>query len=441
MAFRGRSTAWAKNSEAVTIAKRLLADAAAVSQMSPLQRLFVILPLQNSENLEDQTQSSALIDDLATQSVGTPLENYFARCATLAHSHHDAVLRFGRLPDRNGTLGRTSTEAELKYLEVEQSGAAWWGMPSTAKPAVMQTNMDIADWADDHYEEAHELRRNASTMQCSAVSFLRENGKDIVAPLLSRTTQKHLKVLSIGCGCGELDFSLLSGYIRDERVASVDMICIEPHDKERQKLQERFSKWQLDGQCSGHEKLRCEVQSHSFQPQEINSVASFDMAFLGHVLYHFHDRKQEMLRAALSHVKPGGIVVIVHGADQGVPEIQHELLPILRGAPREVFKASDIDKLLQNDLAKDVDNFVRYDIDAHLDLHEIALATTEGNKIMSFCIEVDLQRCAKKEIEQVRNAFLSRGVERPTQAHLRRGPFMQEPVHCYRIQKKRAHAS
>ena len=40
----------------------------------------------------------------------------FTENVRFAREHHDIVERFGRFPHRNRTLGRESTEEELRYL-------------------------------------------------------------------------------------------------------------------------------------------------------------------------------------------------------------------------------------------------------------------------------------------------------------------------------------
>ena len=95
--------------------------------------------------------------------------------------------------------------------------------------SVPSARFDIDDWDNTHYDEAHTLRRNASTMQRNMVAFLRTNAREVVQPLLKADGPVRLRVLTIGCGCGELDCAFLHGLLNDPAIAAVDMACLEPN--------------------------------------------------------------------------------------------------------------------------------------------------------------------------------------------------------------------
>lgn len=79
------------------------------------QRGFFYLPFEHSESLEDQHTSVELFTRLAAD---TPAAHRGNAEETLrfALAHRDIVVRFGRFPHRNATLGRVSTPAELEFL-------------------------------------------------------------------------------------------------------------------------------------------------------------------------------------------------------------------------------------------------------------------------------------------------------------------------------------
>jgi uncharacterized protein (DUF924 family) len=64
---------------------------------------FLFMPLMHSEVLADQDNCVRLFAETVEDS-------------SFAHHHRDIVKQYGRFPGRNKVLGRTSTEAELKYL-------------------------------------------------------------------------------------------------------------------------------------------------------------------------------------------------------------------------------------------------------------------------------------------------------------------------------------
>jgi uncharacterized protein (DUF924 family) len=78
--------------------------------LSELERMFVYLPFEHSENLADQDESVRLFTAL-----GEEMTRY-------AEEHRDVIRRFGRFPHRNAALGRTSTPDELTYLTQPGAG-------------------------------------------------------------------------------------------------------------------------------------------------------------------------------------------------------------------------------------------------------------------------------------------------------------------------------
>jgi uncharacterized protein (DUF924 family) len=78
--------------------------------MLPVQRQFLYLPLEHSEDLRDQEKSLELFGSLEA----FPETRGLTRWAV---SHHEIIARFGRFPHRNAALGRASSREELEFLE------------------------------------------------------------------------------------------------------------------------------------------------------------------------------------------------------------------------------------------------------------------------------------------------------------------------------------
>lgn len=109
--FRGSARAFATDAKALEIAKSVVARGYD-SGMTEDQRLFIYLPFEHSENLEDQRQSVRLI----AANTADPLYLDYA-CRHLA-----VIAMFGRFPHRNAIIGRTSTPAEEAFLALPGSG-------------------------------------------------------------------------------------------------------------------------------------------------------------------------------------------------------------------------------------------------------------------------------------------------------------------------------
>ena len=102
--FRGTPRAFATDALALSIAEHAIA-ASLDQQLTQLQRLFLYMPFQHSEDRAVQARSIQLFTQLG-----------IADNLGYAHRHKDIVDRFGRFPHRNAVLGRQSTTEELQFI-------------------------------------------------------------------------------------------------------------------------------------------------------------------------------------------------------------------------------------------------------------------------------------------------------------------------------------
>jgi uncharacterized protein (DUF924 family) len=109
-AYRGAAEAFATDHIALAIAK-IAVDEGLDSSMTKDQRLFLYLPYEHSENLEDQRESVRLISSFGDQ-----------RLLQFALDHQDMIERFGRFPHRNKVLGRADRAGEA---EAVADGHSW----------------------------------------------------------------------------------------------------------------------------------------------------------------------------------------------------------------------------------------------------------------------------------------------------------------------------
>ncbi|MGD2141563.1 MAG: DUF924 family protein [Burkholderiales bacterium] len=85
-------------------------------QLRPIERVFLYMPLEHSESIEDQQHCVALFSQLA-RDVLPQQRKLFDGYVDYAVRHRDIVLRFGRFPHRNAILGRQSTDEEQAFLK------------------------------------------------------------------------------------------------------------------------------------------------------------------------------------------------------------------------------------------------------------------------------------------------------------------------------------
>lgn len=83
--------------------------------LRPIEQLFLLLPLEHSENLADQEECVARLEQLAA-TVPDAWRATFDGFVDFAVRHRDIIARFGRFPHRNQILGRTSSADEQAFL-------------------------------------------------------------------------------------------------------------------------------------------------------------------------------------------------------------------------------------------------------------------------------------------------------------------------------------
>ena len=91
-------------------------DSGADAELQPIERVFFYLPLEHSESRVDQVRSVACFSELLKQAPPQQQE-LFAGYLDFARKHQAIVERFARFPHRNQILDRTSTDAEIRFLE------------------------------------------------------------------------------------------------------------------------------------------------------------------------------------------------------------------------------------------------------------------------------------------------------------------------------------
>ncbi|KAG0258231.1 hypothetical protein BG011_003422 [Mortierella polycephala] len=92
------------------------------ANVHPFFKHFLYMPLEHSENLEDQAESVREFTREYEQA--EPMfKDMFKQYLTFAVKHEAVIKKFGRFPHRNAVLGRISTEAERIHLET--GGDRW----------------------------------------------------------------------------------------------------------------------------------------------------------------------------------------------------------------------------------------------------------------------------------------------------------------------------
>ncbi|AFZ58620.1 DUF924 domain-containing protein [Anabaena cylindrica FACHB-243] len=107
--FRDTPEAFATDWEALSAAQHAVAQGFD-RELLPVQRWFIYLPFEHSENLAHQRQCVKLFQQLSHDSDSIiAIESAF--------DHMKIISRFGRFPHRNQILGRLSTPEEEEFLQ------------------------------------------------------------------------------------------------------------------------------------------------------------------------------------------------------------------------------------------------------------------------------------------------------------------------------------
>ena len=107
--FRGQAQAFATDLKALSVAQGAIANGFD-KQMLPVERLFIYIPFEHSENLEHQRESLKLFKQLESDPDSASFIDY-------AERHFQVIERFGRFPHRNQILGRQNTLEEEQFLQ------------------------------------------------------------------------------------------------------------------------------------------------------------------------------------------------------------------------------------------------------------------------------------------------------------------------------------
>jgi uncharacterized protein (DUF924 family) len=116
---RGTPRAYAGDARALALALQMLegGDTAAL----PLEeRLFALMPLVHTEDLEMQDRAVELSEQMVTAAPNDDLRSVWSTGAARTRHYRDIIQRFGRFPHRNAILGRKSSAEELAFLADEE---------------------------------------------------------------------------------------------------------------------------------------------------------------------------------------------------------------------------------------------------------------------------------------------------------------------------------
>lgn len=113
--YRGTDRSFAFDQRALKAAQIAIANRFDEKMTTP-ERLFLYMPFEHSEDLDQQARAVELFTKLSEEAKGEE-KTYVADSLDWAVRHFDVIEKFGRFPHRNDALGRESTTEEREFLK------------------------------------------------------------------------------------------------------------------------------------------------------------------------------------------------------------------------------------------------------------------------------------------------------------------------------------
>jgi uncharacterized protein (DUF924 family) len=118
-AFRGSGEAFAYDPKARALAGSLVD--AGWRRFAVIERVFLTIPFEHSEDVADQDRGVYLSAELAL-TAPEPVRGFCRTFLDYTTAHRNLIRKFGRFPHRNAVLGRESTPEELAFMAEKGRG-------------------------------------------------------------------------------------------------------------------------------------------------------------------------------------------------------------------------------------------------------------------------------------------------------------------------------
>ena len=88
-----------------------------LDQASAQEKMFILMPYQHSEDIEDQQFGLGVLEKLIQTETDLCEKNILKKALFHQRKHYELIKKFGRFPKRNMYLLRDSTEEEIDYID------------------------------------------------------------------------------------------------------------------------------------------------------------------------------------------------------------------------------------------------------------------------------------------------------------------------------------
>jgi uncharacterized protein (DUF924 family) len=118
--FRGTARAFAQDRQALALTLSGM-QFGADATLDPVERIFFYMPLMHAEDADVQEEAIAAFRRLRPEAPAE-LHAIFDDSLSSAVEHRNLIVRFGRFPHRNRSLGRENTAEEIHWLATGGKG-------------------------------------------------------------------------------------------------------------------------------------------------------------------------------------------------------------------------------------------------------------------------------------------------------------------------------
>jgi len=286
------------------------------------------------------------------------------------------------------------------------------------------------------YAELYELRRAASTMQSNTIAWLQSNIASVLKETLvlpAGEAPRPLRLVSIGCGDGDLELILLKALqaaIRASEWTGVHIVGLDTDLEAVAVFQRRLAAQQRDGHLDSNITVEPTNQTYPWTPG--SQVPMGDVAIMSHVIHFMPDRRAAV-QAALASLRPAGRLVIVQQDFRGVPHVQKLVLPTLTGGAAVLFAAEHLEDVMKDVSIQSLCASVhRNRVPAFMDLASLRDASRRehGVGLASFAIHVNLLEADPRITQLVFDTFLRHSVPSAEEGR-KGGPFLPDGVSVF----------
>jgi len=239
------------------------------------------------------------------------------------------------------------------------------------------------------YQQAYFLRRSVSTMAEVARRRLVACAQEAAA--IAAREGRPLRILSIGCGDGDLDFAVLECL---NGLTDVEYLGLEVNETSAQLFEEAVEAWREN--FAGELSFEIRIASAERLP---DIGGGFDLVVMSHVLYYFSDPVALVRNYLQRACRIDGRVMIVHSGWGGIPE----LMAAVPGLQPFLDADTIRDALAASGLRVQCET-----LSSELDVTDILEQTGRGRQILGFCIERDVDRLPEETKKRLLQALWSR---------------------------------